>query len=360
MRSLISKILLFVICSFFVSQNELSPSSIACLVIALGISSLCTAIEGSKYLIPVAIVYLITCIPLVTASSFIPLIIYDCYKKKYDYIVYITTAIVSFHYFVHIPTFYFMLYLGIIGVSLILADYNINSKNLIKTLHKTTDDGKELAEKLKKQNSTVIDNQNYKIHTATLSERNRIAREIHDNVGHMLTRSILQLGAIKAINTNDTLTKPLEDLSTTLDTAMTNIRSSVHDLYDESIDLKSALEDIIKDVTTLNLLLDYDMPDGIPRTVKYGLIAISKEAVNNIIKHSNGSRGKIVLRDHPAFYHMEITDNGTSAKPADLNGSKSGIGLNNMKQRVESMNGTIRFSTDNGFSIYITIMKKQS
>lgn len=48
-------------------------------------------------------------------------------------------------------------------------------------------------------------NQDYEIYLATLKERNRIAREIHDNVGHMLTRSILQLGALSVINKDETV-----------------------------------------------------------------------------------------------------------------------------------------------------------
>jgi signal transduction histidine kinase len=43
-----------------------------------------------------------------------------------------------------------------------------------------------------------MEKQDYEIYLATLRERNRIAREIHDNVGHMLSRSILQIGALKA------------------------------------------------------------------------------------------------------------------------------------------------------------------
>ena len=61
------------------------------------------------------------------------------------------------------------------------------------------------------------------IHAATLKERNRIAREIHDHVGHMLSRSILQLGAILAINKDEKLDIPLRGLKDSLDTAMNNI-----------------------------------------------------------------------------------------------------------------------------------------
>ena len=59
-------------------------------------------------------------------------------------------------------------------------------------------------------------NQDYEIYLATLKERNRIAREIHDNVGHMLTRSILQLGALSVINKDETVGEAINDLSGTL------------------------------------------------------------------------------------------------------------------------------------------------
>ena len=57
----------------------------------------------------------------------------------------------------------------------------------------------------------------------------------------MITRSILQVGAIGVINTDEKLKAPIADLKSTLDTAMDSMRKSVHDLYDESVDLRQAL-----------------------------------------------------------------------------------------------------------------------
>ena len=71
-----------------------------------------------------------------------------------------------------------------------------------------------------------------------MQERNRIAREIHDNVGHMLTRAILLLGAVKTINQDQKITDSLTLLEDTLTQTMDNIRSSVHNLHDNSIDLQ--------------------------------------------------------------------------------------------------------------------------
>lgn len=73
----------------------------------------------------------------------------------------------------------------------------------------------------------------------TLRERNRIAREIHDNVGHMLSRSILQMGALITIHKEEPLHGQLAGVGETLNQAMNSIRESVHDLHDESIDLRA-------------------------------------------------------------------------------------------------------------------------
>ena len=200
----------------------------------------------------------------------------------------------------------------------------------------------------------LLENQDNMILTATLSERNRIAREIHDNVGHMLTRSILQTGAIKVINHDEHLTKPLEQLQSTLDTAMDSMRKSVHDLHDESVNLRLALEDITQNVQGIEISMNYDMSDNIPKDIKYSFINIVKEAINNTLKHGNGDRMNIRLREHPAFYQLSITDNGS-----DINIAGQGMGLSGIQERVNMLGGTIKLSTDKGFSLLITVMKKE-
>lgn len=58
---------------------------------------------------------------------------------------------------------------------------------------------------LQEKNKNLMEKQDYEIYLATLRERNRIAREIHDNVGHMLSRSILQMGALITIHKEEPL-----------------------------------------------------------------------------------------------------------------------------------------------------------
>ena len=217
----------------------------------------------------------------------------------------------------------------------------------------------EITEKnlqLAEQNYRISEAQNNEIRLATLRERNRIAREIHDNVGHMLTRSILQTGALQIINHDETLKEPLLELKQTLDGAMTSIRTSVHDLHDTSIDLRKAITDMADAVDErFDVSVNYDAGAHIPGEIKLCAAGIVKEGISNAVKHSNGSKIEIVFREHPAFYQLLINDNGSAAGIGH-----GGIGLRNMEDRAAAVGGRISFSpSESGFRIFMTIPKEQ-
>ena len=194
-------------------------------------------------------------------------------------------------------------------------------------------------------------NQDYEIYLATLKERNRIAREIHDNVGHMLTRSILQLGALSVINKDETVGEAINDLSGTLNTAMTSIRSSVHDLHDDSIALKPAVEDCIRPLKDrFAVSCDYDFSERMSRDVKLCFIGVIKEALSNTAKHSDGDSIKIIIREHPALYQLSIADNGSCPEKID----ESGMGLANMRERAASLNGNINITSGSKAGTYVS------
>lgn len=208
---------------------------------------------------------------------------------------------------------------------------------------------------LRRKNKDLIQRQDYEIHVATLQERNRIAREIHDNVGHMLARSILQSGALLALNQDDQLKEPLTSLKDTLSHAMDSIRKSVHDLHDDSIDLKASISALLEDFKDYDTQFDYDMGTVIPRQIKYCFISIVKESLSNIVKHSNATHISITVREHPSLYQLMITDNGTGSST-----NNSGIGLENMRERAEALQGHFSVTTENGFRIFISIPRKNN
>lgn len=219
------------------------------------------------------------------------------------------------------------------------------------------------------KNKNLMEKQDYEIYLATLRERNRIAREIHDNVGHMLSRSILQMGALITIHKEEPLHGQLAGVGETLNQAMNSIRESVHDLHDESIDLRQSIAEATREMKEhYQLTVDYDMSPEIPRNVKYCFITAVKEAMSNIAKHSDADKISVILREHPAFYQMTVEDNGTVGRKGQSGplweeevvrmDGKEGIGLSNMKERVQALGGTFRIHTEKGFVIFISIPKR--
>lgn len=249
-------------------------------------------------------------------------------------------------------------------------------QTLLHQFHCTRDDSQEKIFLQAEKNRALMEKQDSQIYAATLRERNRIAREIHDNVGHMLSRSILMIGAAKAINTQEALTPTLLHLDTSLNLAMDSIRQSVHDLHDDSVNLEDSIRSMIREFTFCPVKLSFDMSWEVPKEIKYCFLAITREAFSNIIRHSRATQAQVIMREHPALYQLCIEDNGgedaflkdrtpskapaPTARPTDNNpGLRArGMGLSNMEERVKSLGGNFQAIQEHGFKIFITIPRK--
>lgn len=321
-------------------------------VVSLALASLLSYFENTGILWGISVLYVILSLFFPSFGIYLSVFLYDGIAKKHylrliPFIATLLMTILNFPIGTLVPFLFSLLFAGV------LSFYTTKLVSLTDRIHSLRDAHQATTLAYKERNQALIEKQNYSIHAATLAERNRIAREIHDNVGHMLTRSILQTGALKVINQDKNLDEPLATLHDTLNTAMTSIRTSVHDLHDEAIDLQDALQDIITPVDTLRTSFEYDVDSHLPKEMKYAFIAIVKEAVNNIQKHSNATSFRVCVREHPGFYLLQIEDNGTLSGPI----KETGIGIDNMRERVTSLGGTFRISTEHGFGIYISIMK---
>lgn len=102
----------------------------------------------------------------------------------------------------------------------ILATDAIKYDKMYFEIRRIKDDSEERTMLLAEKNKALQEKQNYEIYAATLRERNRIAREIHDNVGHLLSRTILLTGAAKTLNRDKNMESLLEGLDTSLNSAM--------------------------------------------------------------------------------------------------------------------------------------------
>lgn len=246
--------------------------------------------------------------------------------------------------------------LGLLGflTAFLLAEEARAREELETALRRTQDDSTERDLLLTEKNRSMQEKQDYEIYAATLRERNRIAREIHDNVGHLLSRSILLVGAAKAVSQDAALAPTLDSLDATLNSAMDSIRTSVHDLRDEAVNLEEAVRSLVSGFTFCPVNFQYDAGRSVPRDVKYAFISISKEALSNIMRHSNATKAALTIREHPALYQLCIEDNGTLIRK-----NESGMGLANMRDRVEKLGGSIHFSAENGFRILAAVPKRR-
>lgn len=303
---------------------------------------------------------LILCSILIPSCLFFsPLIFYQFDPKKQLGLLLVTFVLLGViakqsHLITFVTTDAFLLF-GIIGA--VYTRYQTRQiEALASRLQQTRDDGVELTLLLQEKNRSLRDKQDDEIYTATLKERNRIAREIHDNVGHLLSRAILMTGAIKLTNETEQLKAPLAHLDESLGEAMTSIRKSVHDLHDDAIDLEKALTELIDGFSFCQVNFSYQLTPFLPKAVKYNVIAIVKEALNNVMKHSQAQMVNISISESAALYQVIISDNGQGKTTAD-SPDNHGIGLLNMTERVKKLKGSISFYQSNGFSIVIKIPK---
>lgn len=352
MIELVDKIVIFIACLTLYIIDAGYGISVIPVIAALTVSSLNSYFDKRAFRVACMLGYLTVCQFQPQFLIFIPLVCYDNFVTRDQFLCLV--AVIP--YISHLEDCSETLLLVIVllmGISYLLRYRTLNFITLKNQYMQFRDMSKENSILLEKKNSELMEKQDYEINMATLNERNRIAMEIHDNVGHLLSRCLLQIGALMAINRDENLKENLSSIKNTLSQAMDSIRSSVHNLHDESIDLYSQINGLVDNFKFCPVHLDYDISGSPEKKLKYCFISIVKEALSNIIKHSNATEVTVALREHPALYQLIIQDNG---KVRDYS-LENGIGLNNISERVRTLNGNLHINIENGFKIFISIPK---
>ncbi|WP_295209685.1 sensor histidine kinase [Ruminococcus sp.] len=353
MNKLWDKLIIFVCCVAILAAKGSGFDAVTAMLFAVIFSAIGQIFSKSYVTLGLQMIYYAVCLVNPCFCLAVPMIAYDTIRYKY-YPLLFTIPISIACNFENLGGQIFPL-IGCLLCCVTLSLRTIQTDKLHKELISTRDDSEELTMELVQKNKKLRREQDYEIYLATLKERNRIAREIHDNVGHMLTRSILQLGALTIINKDDNISGSLKDLSATLNDAMTSIRSSVHDLHDDSIALRPAVDECIRSMDgRLKIDCDYDFTETMPKDIKLCFIGIVKECLSNTARHSTGDKVKITIREHPALYQLTIQDNGVCSGEI----KESGIGLSNMRERVSAVNGQINITAgQTGFKVFVSAPK---
>lgn len=332
--------------------NDVDVTGIAAMLCAVIVTAVCCMKNqtASKY---ACLAYAAAAIFFQPFLYFLPLAAYELFETENKLLGLSWAAVFVVHFYEIDINENFLLVLMSCGIAVYLKLKQQKLDSLENEVKLARDSGIENEIVLKKRNKILIDRQDDEISLAMLDERNRISREIHDNVGHLLTRSLYQLSAMQVIHKNDgQIGTELADLKATLTDAMDSIRSSVHNLHDESVDLKMRIQKIIDDFDFCQIRFKYECGD-MPKELKYCFISIVREALSNVAKHSNATMAEVVVFEHPGFYQLIVEDNGTLKKKRD----SGGIGLMGMRERIESFGGVFRVIDNKGFKLLSTVPK---
>ena len=229
-------------------------------------------------------------------------------------------------------------------------------------MRRTRDELQERALALEARNRDLADRQDYEVELATLAERARIAREIHDNVGHQLTRASLQTEALRVVHANEPgIAADFADVKHTVDEALQLVRASVHALNDNAANLSVQLERIVEGARSdggpqieLEVLAEHA-----PANVANCFAAVLREALSNAIRHACAQTVTVRCMEHPSFYQLIVTDDGAGGVQASSRGTAEGMGLGSMRERVEALGGTFRAGpcADGGWRVFATVPK---
>lgn len=186
---------------------------------------------------------------------------------------------------------------------------------------------------------------------ATIAERERIARDLHDVIGHHLSSIALKAElAGKYIHLKDdkNACKEIEAVASMSREMLTEVRHAVSDLKLQN--LKSKFEKLMSELTNQGLHVDphYEI-NSLPANVESTLALILTESVTNIMRHSNATTVKVHLFTKDKKVYLHITDNGTYSSYA------KGNGLIGIEERCLQLHGKLTINTDNGFSLSVVL-----
>jgi two-component system, NarL family, sensor histidine kinase DesK len=184
------------------------------------------------------------------------------------------------------------------------------------------------------------------------AERTRIARDIHDLLGHHLTALSINLQVAARITQGEAQQK-IETCHSLAKLLLSDVREAVSEIREKStIDLKEAIQALFANLPGIEFRLDcpQDLNIGEVDTADTILKSI-QESLTNSLKHGKAKKFFVNLHESEHNIILDISDNGTPPKHFSL-----GNGLIGMQERIKLLGGQIRYSSLNtGFSTHITL-----
>lgn len=199
--------------------------------------------------------------------------------------------------------------------------------------------------------------------------RNRIATDLHDDIGASLTQiAVLSEVAQAQSNGNGASAKPLKtisDVSNELVETMSDIVWSINPGKDRLSDLTQRMRRFASDVLTAkDIAIKFNAPERdlpLDTNLRREVFLIFKESINNAVKHSGATRVQIDFKISDAELSLTISDNGSgfalasAAARASEGAEKGGNGLTSMQKRAAAIRGVLEFDTEPGRGTKISL-----
>lgn len=190
-------------------------------------------------------------------------------------------------------------------------------------------------------------------------ERKRLARELHDGIGQMLTGLRLHSEHLKSFSfSSEKQNKSFEDLQTLIGetieaTRMVSFNLAPAVLSDFGIaPAVRILTEQVSKIAGLPIEFSGSKLNRLPEKIEIGLYRITQEAIHNAVKYAEASKIKVQLSAKNGFVTLEIADNGKGFDPSKIKLSAEkrlgGSGIKNMQTRTELLNGKFKIESRAG------------
>jgi len=245
-------------------------------------------------------------------------------------------------------------------VFLLTFFYTKLTKGNIEKLNKFTrmdDDLREENYKLNSMLSRDLEYENQLKYVSQLEERNKIAQEIHDNIGHTLSASLMQLEAANLLMDRD-MDKSRSIIQNTINVlrdGMENIRATLRNIKPASEQMgisriKLLLDKFMKD-NNIDVILVYK---GNLELISYNQWKVIHDNINecltNILRYSKATKVMVNVNVLNKLTKVEIKDNGIG----EMKISK-GLGIRGIEERTEGIGGKVIIDGSNGFSVILLL-----
>lgn len=247
-------------------------------------------------------------------------------------------------------------------IYMILIMHNQSLEN--KKMQQLNNELNSVNEKLRLANIQLEENAKTIANMTKTEERNRLAREIHDTLGHVLTGVITGIDAcIELISVApDATKKQLEIIANVARQGMTDVRRSVKALRPDALEKMAVEEAITKMIDEMKLStgVNINYSNSVDLTnlsddEENIIYRIIQESITNAIRHGNAKKIDISIEMENGLITIKVFDNGIGC-----DNISSGFGLRHMRERLELLNGSLSCDGSDGFKVIAKLPKRLS